>query len=52
VPRDIEAVSVAIALSRATLRFIRQNLAWAFGCNLVLVPLAMVTIPRPTHRSV
>jgi Cu+-exporting ATPase len=44
---DIEAVSVAIALSRATLRIIRQNLAWAFGYNLVLVPLAMVSILPP-----
>ena len=44
---DIETVSVAIALSRATLRVIRQNLAWAFGYNLVLVPLAMTGILPP-----
>jgi len=44
---DIEAVSVAIALSRATLRIIRQNLAWAFGYNLVLVPLAIASILPP-----
>ncbi len=40
-------MSVAIALSRATLRIIRQNLAWAFGYNLVLVPLAVVSILPP-----
>ncbi len=44
---DIETVSVAIALSRATLRIIRENLGWAFGYNLVLVPLAMVGILPP-----
>jgi Cu+-exporting ATPase len=44
---DIEAVSRAISLSRATLRTIRQNLGWAFGYNLVLVPLAAVGILPP-----
>ena len=44
---DIETVSLAIALSRATLRIIRQNLAWAFGYNVVLVPLAMAGILPP-----
>jgi Cu+-exporting ATPase len=44
---DIEAVSRAIALSRATLRTIRQNLGWAFGYNLVLVPLAAVGVLPP-----
>lgn len=44
---DIEAVSRAIALSRATLRTIRENLGWAFGYNLVLVPLAALGILPP-----
>jgi P-type Cu+ transporter len=44
---DVGSVAAAIALSRATLRVIRQNLAWAFGYNLVLVPLAMVNIIPP-----
>jgi P-type Cu+ transporter len=37
---DLRRVPEVIALSRATLRVIRQNLAWAFGYNLVLIPLA------------
>jgi Cu+-exporting ATPase len=44
---DVGAVGDAIALSRATLRIIRQNLAWAFGYNLVLVPLAMLHVIPP-----
>jgi len=38
---DPHSVAAAIALSRATVRVIRQNLAWAFGYNIVLVPVAM-----------
>jgi Cu+-exporting ATPase len=37
---DLRSVPRTIMLARATLRTIRQNLAWAFGYNLVLVPLA------------
>ncbi len=44
---DVGRVGDAIALSRATLRVIHQNLAWALGYNLVLVPLAMVDVVPP-----
>lgn len=37
---DVKGVVSAIGLSRATLRNIRQNLGWAFGYNIVLIPLA------------
>ena len=38
---DPRAVIAAIRLSRATMRVVRQNLGWAFGYNVVLIPVAM-----------
>jgi Cu+-exporting ATPase len=37
---DLRGVVSAIDLSRQTMRVIRQNLGWAFGYNLLLVPVA------------
>ena len=48
---DIEAVGSAIVLSRATLRTIRQNLVWAFGYNVLLVPLAAFNIVPPVAAA-
>jgi Cu+-exporting ATPase len=37
---DVRGVATSIALSKATMRVIRQNLVWAFGYNVVLIPVA------------
>ncbi len=37
---DLLAVSRAIRLSQKTMRVIRQNLFWAFGYNVILIPVA------------
>jgi Cu+-exporting ATPase len=38
---DLRGLVTAIALSRATMRNIRENLFWAFGYNVLLIPVAM-----------
>ncbi|MGH3286183.1 MAG: heavy metal translocating P-type ATPase, partial [Streptosporangiaceae bacterium] len=43
----VGAVADAFLLARATRRIIRQNLGWAFGYNLFLVPLAASGILPP-----
>jgi Cu+-exporting ATPase len=37
---DLRGVVAAVQLSRRTIRIIKQNLGWAFGYNIVLVPVA------------
>lgn len=41
VNKDLQAVRTAIELSKKTMRTIRMNLFWAFGYNIVLIPVAM-----------
>ncbi len=37
---DLRSVPQAIALSKSTMRNIKENLAWAFGYNMALIPVA------------
>jgi Cu+-exporting ATPase len=37
---DLRTVPKAIKLSKATMRNIKQNLGWAFGYNIALIPIA------------
>jgi Cu+-exporting ATPase len=48
----VGAVADAVTLARATRRIIRQNLGWAFGYNLLLVPLAAAGILPPVLAAV
>jgi Cu+-exporting ATPase len=40
---NLESVATAMLLSRRMMRIIKQNLAWAFGYNIVLIPLAILS---------
>ncbi|WP_433629906.1 heavy metal translocating P-type ATPase [Nocardia sp. CA-120079] len=44
---DLAAVADAIELAHATLRTIKGNLVWAFGYNVVAIPVAVLGLLNP-----
>ena len=47
VSRDLRDLPRAIAQARRTLRVVRQNIAWAFAYNLLVLPLAIAGALTP-----
>ena len=39
--KDLRSVAATIRLSKKTMRTIKLNLFWAFGYNIILIPVAM-----------
>ncbi|HEU0003392.1 MAG TPA: heavy metal translocating P-type ATPase [Ktedonobacteraceae bacterium] len=48
---NLKSVATALALSRATLRTIKQNLFWAFAYNVILIPTAILSPLIPFLRE-
>ena len=49
---DLRGVPRAIALSRAAMRTIKQNLFWAFFYNVIMVPLAILGMMHPVLAEI
>jgi len=49
---QLSAVVSAIKLSRATFRKIRQNLYWAFGYNILAIPMAILGLLHPVIAEI
>jgi Cu+-exporting ATPase len=48
---NLKSVATALALSRATMRTIKQNLFWAFAYNIILIPVAVLSPLIPFLRE-
>src|SRR5260370_5063530 len=48
---NLKSVATALALSRATLRIIKQNLFWAFAYNVILIPTVILSPLIPFLRD-
>jgi len=49
--KDFKSILTAINLSKATMKVIKQNLFWAFGYNVVLIPAAAFGLLNPMLAS-
>ena len=49
---DPAAIAGAIELARATVGVIRANLAWAFGYNVIAIPLAALGYLNPVFAGI
>ena len=49
---DLNSLPIAIRLSKATFRKIRQNLFWAFFYNLIAIPLAVFGVLHPVIAEI
>ena len=48
---NLKSVATAFALSRATMRTIKENLFWAFAYNVILIPIAVLSPLIPFLRE-
>jgi Cu+-exporting ATPase len=48
---NLRSIATALALSRATMQRIKENLFWAFGYNSLLIPLAIASPAIPVLRA-
>ncbi|VAX13151.1 Type cbb3 cytochrome oxidase biogenesis protein CcoI; Copper-translocating P-type ATPase [hydrothermal vent metagenome] len=49
---DLEKISLAVKLSRRTLKTIHQNIALSFAYNSIMVPLAMMSFVTPLVAAI
>ena len=49
--KDFKSILTAINLSKSTMKIIKQNLFWAFGYNVILIPAAAFGLLNPMLAS-